>query len=102
MLYSIKAPTSISSFTNFTYTIILPFLLIPTINIALGIIKKSGAWFSYNDEKIGQGKENTKATLEKDAALMNEIEEKIKEMTSAKPDEALPISSDDEVTETEE
>ena len=70
--------------------------------LELGIIKKSGAWFSYNDEKIGQGKENTKATLEKDAALMNEIEEKIKEMTSAKPDEALPISSDDEVTETEE
>lgn len=70
--------------------------------LELGIIKKSGAWFSYNDEKIGQGKENTKATLEKDATLMNEIEEKIKEMTSAKPDEALPISSDDEVTETEE
>ena len=70
--------------------------------LMLNIIKKSGAWFSYNDEKIGQGKENTKATLEKDPALMNEIEEKIKEMTSAKPDEALPVSSDDEVIETED
>lgn len=70
--------------------------------LMLNIIKKSGAWFSYNDEKIGQGKENTKATLEKDPALMNEIEEKIKEMTSAKPDEVLPVSSDDEVIETED
>ena len=70
--------------------------------LMLNIIKKSGAWFSYNDEKIGQGKENTKATLEKDPVLMNEIEEKIKEMTTAKPDEALPVSSDDEVIETED
>ena len=70
--------------------------------LMLNIIKKSGAWFSYNDEKIGQGKENTKTTLEKDPALMNEIEEKIKELTSAKPDEALPVSSDDEVIETED
>ncbi len=47
--------------------------------INLDIIKKSGAWFSYNDEKIGQGKENTKAYLEKDPKFMEEIEEKIRE-----------------------
>ncbi len=66
--------------------------------LELGIIKKSGAWFSYNDEKIGQGKENTKATLEKDAALMNEIEEKIKEITTQKPEDVPSASDDDEAT----
>ncbi len=50
------------------------------IDLALqfGIIKKSGSWFAYNDEKIGQGKENTKAYLEANADIYKEIEEKIK------------------------
>ena len=61
----------------------------------LGIIKKSGAWFSYNDEKIGQGKENTKATLENDPALMQEIEDKIRKSLEEKSD-AIATSSSDE------
>lgn len=50
------------------------------IDLAVGydIIEKSGAWFSYNGEKIGQGKENAKAFLEQNEAIYNEIEEKIK------------------------
>lgn len=40
----------------------------------LGIIKKSGSWFSYNDEKIAQGKENVKEALLKNQELYNEIE----------------------------
>ncbi len=47
--------------------------------INLGLIKKSGAWFSYNDEKIGQGKENTKLYLEKNPDVMHELETKIRE-----------------------
>jgi len=43
------------------------------------IIQKSGSWFSYNDEKIGQGKENVKAYLKEHPEIMNEITEKIKE-----------------------
>lgn len=42
------------------------------------IIKKSGSWFSYNDEKIGQGKENVKAYLEQNPDLYNEIMDKVK------------------------
>ena len=42
------------------------------------IIKKSGSWFSYNDEKIGQGKENVKAYLEQNPELYNEIMDKVK------------------------
>ena len=54
------------------------------VDLALqfGIIKKSGSWFAYNDEKIGQGKENTKAYLEANPELYNEIEEKIKAAVS--------------------
>ena len=42
------------------------------------IIQKSGAWFSYNGEKIGQGKENTKAYLANNVEFAKEIENKIK------------------------
>ncbi len=50
------------------------------VDLALekGIIKKSGSWFSYNDEKIGQGKENVKDTIEKNSELYNEIMSKVK------------------------
>lgn len=50
------------------------------IDLALNsdIIQKSGSWFSYNDEKIGQGKENVKAYLEKTPEVYNEIFEKVK------------------------
>ncbi|MEG1581796.1 MAG: recombinase RecA [Clostridia bacterium] len=45
------------------------------------IIKKSGAWFAYNDEKIGQGKENAKAYLQNNPAVSLEIENKIKALS---------------------
>ncbi len=54
--------------------------------ISLDIIKKSGAWFSYNDEKIGQGKENTKLYLEKNPDICNEIETKIRNILSGEED----------------
>ena len=59
----------------------------------LGFIKKSGAWFSYNDEKIGQGKENTKLYLEKNPDLMAELEAKIRAQMATTD---LPVSDDDE------
>ncbi len=43
------------------------------------IIQKSGAWFSYNGEKIGQGKENTKAYIENNPEFYAEVEDKIKQ-----------------------
>lgn len=46
------------------------------------IIAKSGSWFSYNDEKIGQGKENVKSFLERHTDIRDEIEQKIKEKLS--------------------
>jgi len=47
--------------------------------VKLDIIDKSGAWFSYGEQKLGQGKENAKAKLKEDKALREEIEEKIKQ-----------------------
>ncbi len=47
--------------------------------VDLNIINKSGAWFSYDGNKIGQGRENTKEWLKNNPDKMKEIEEKIKE-----------------------
>ncbi|MBP1559829.1 MAG: recombinase RecA [Oscillospiraceae bacterium] len=52
------------------------------IAVELGIINKSGAWFSYEGNKIGQGRENTKEWLKNNPEAMKEIEEKIKEKSS--------------------
>ena len=43
----------------------------------IGIIQKSGAWFAYNDEKIGQGRENAKNYLEQNPQIMEEVEDKV-------------------------
>ena len=45
----------------------------------LNIIEKSGAWYSYNGEKIGQGKENVKALLKENKKLMADLESKVRE-----------------------
>ena len=45
----------------------------------LNIIEKSGAWYSYQGEKIGQGKENVKQLLKDNMELRNELEEKVRE-----------------------
>ena len=56
------------------------------IDIAIenGIVEKSGSWFSYNDQKIGQGKENVKNYLEQNEPLRAEIEGKVKEILYSK------------------
>ena len=66
--------------------------------VSLEIIQKSGAWFSYNGERIGQGKENARKTLEENPALMAEIEEKIRELSAQGNlgDAEFDIEEDDE------
>lgn len=46
--------------------------------VSLDIINKSGAWFSYNGERIGQGRENAKLYLENNPEIMNEVELKVR------------------------
>lgn len=45
--------------------------------VDLEIVKKGGSWFSYKDQKLGQGRDNVKEVLKNDEALMKEIEEQI-------------------------
>ncbi len=50
------------------------------IATALEVIQKSGSWFSYNGDRIGQGKENARKFIEENPDIMREIENKIKSM----------------------
>ena len=52
--------------------------LLVDIGAESGIIEKSGAWYSYNAQRIGQGRENAKLFLKDNPAMLAEIEEKVK------------------------
>lgn len=54
------------------------------IGVESNIIKKSGSWFSYNDIKLGQGRDSVKQILTDNVELMNEISAKITEVLKAK------------------
>lgn len=49
------------------------------LGVESGIIDKSGAWYSYNGEKLGQGKETVKALLKENDKLRDELEQKVRE-----------------------
>ena len=49
------------------------------LGVEAGIIEKTGAWYSYEGEKLGQGKENVKLLLKETPDLTQEIEEKVRE-----------------------
>ncbi|MCH5351048.1 MAG: recombinase RecA [Clostridiales bacterium] len=60
-----------------------------------GIIVKSGSWFSYNDERLGQGRETIKQLILSRPELMAELEKKIRELIEAKGGVPFEDSSDD-------
>jgi recombination protein RecA len=49
------------------------------LGVEMGIVQKSGSWFSYNSDKLGQGREGVKSLLKDNPALADEIEGKIRE-----------------------
>lgn len=51
------------------------------LGVNLGVVEKSGSWFSYNGEKIGQGRENAKKYLKENPAIFEEIESKVRELS---------------------
>ena len=59
--------------------------LVLDIAAEAGIIDKSGAWYSYGSQRIGQGRENAKMYLKDNPALMAEVEEKVKGILGMKP-----------------
>jgi recombination protein RecA len=48
------------------------------LGVKAGVVEKSGAWYSYGDERIGQGRENAKIFLKENQAVATEIEDKIR------------------------
>jgi recombination protein RecA len=61
------------------------------LGVKLGFIEKSGAWYSYNGQKIGQGKENARAYLKENPKAAADIEAKIREKTLV---EKVDVSED--------
>jgi recombination protein RecA len=67
--------------------------------VANNIVDKSGAWYAYNGDKIGQGRENAKMYLENNEAVCSEIEHKVREALGVAGDLA---SADSNVSDGEE
>jgi recombination protein RecA len=63
------------------------------VGIDLGIVKKSGAWFTYEGEQLGQGREKAKQFLTENIDLMFEISEKIKDASGI---EEVPVEGETE------
>jgi recombination protein RecA len=53
------------------------------LGVELGIIKKSGSWFSYEDNKLGQGRDMVRQLLEDNPELCEELEKRIKDAVAA-------------------
>jgi recombination protein RecA len=53
--------------------------------VDLGIVKKSGAWFTYEGEQLGQGRENAKGFLAENPEVMVEISDRVLEAAGLKP-----------------
>lgn len=67
--------------------------------IALDVIQKSGSWFSYNGERIGQGKDNVRKLIENTPDLMKEIENKVRmlsEQAKMTMDQDFEVDEDDD------
>lgn len=64
----------------------------------LDIVQKSGSWYSYNDERLGQGRENAKQFLKENKELLNEIQMKIREHYGLDKEVTLKNTDDDQET----
>ena len=64
--------------------------------VNLDIIEKSGSWFSYNGEKIGQGRENVKQYLHNNPEVMEEVEEKVRDNFEQAFEKSLGDNEEDE------
>ena len=70
--------------------------LVLDIAVESGIVDKSGAWYTYGNQRLGQGRENSKMFLKDNRVLLGEIEEKVKIVLGVKP---LEVEVEPEVAE---
>lgn len=65
--------------------------------VELKIVDKAGSWYSYNGERIGQGRENVKDFLESNSAMLEEIRLKVLDTIVVKPEDDTPVCDEDGV-----
>jgi recombination protein RecA len=70
------------------------------MSVDLGIVTKSGAWFTYEGEQLGQGRENAKSFLTEHLEVMMEISDKVMVAAGLRPDPDAPV--DDEFTDADD
>ena len=68
--------------------------------VDLDIIKKSGSWFSYEGQRLGQGRDNIKELLQNTPETMKEIEDKIKKKLAEQKELAVKAAAEGKKTET--
>ena len=61
------------------------------MSVDLGVVTKSGAWFTYEGEQLGQGRENSKSFLTENPEVMMEISDKVMIACGLKPDPNAPV-----------
>ena len=65
------------------------------LGVELGIVKKSGSWFSYGETKLGQGRDAVKTLIADNPELMEELESKIKhELTGGNEEHEEVVGED--------
>ncbi|WP_073281497.1 recombinase RecA [Hymenobacter psychrotolerans] len=65
------------------------------LGVDMGIIAKSGSWFSYNGDRLGQGREGVKTILQDNPELADKIEAQIRAMVKGEPEAALAAIPED-------
>jgi recombination protein RecA len=75
--------------------------LVVDIAAEANIIQKSGAWYSYGDQRIGQGRENAKLFLKDNPPLLAEVEGRVKEFLGMKASGTVPADADGEADDGE-
>jgi len=66
------------------------------LGIAHGFVKKSGAWLSYGDERLGQGRENARRTLKENADMRERLEAQLREKLGLVPAQPAPREAEPE------
>ena len=73
------------------------------LGVTLGVIEKSGAWFAYDGQRLGQGKDKARIAIESDPSLLAELEEKIRALLDRLDlEEEMELEEDFDLREFEE
>ena len=69
------------------------------LGVIHGVVEKSGAWYIYNGDRLGQGKDNCREFLKENPAMAREIEQKIREKAGVLAPVAVPEVAEDKKVE---